>query len=92
MDNPVALNKLKMLLRNNQDISTNIPHLIIKGYYGYVTPYALSDEPGEHVMRPVDRRANAVSKASPELLYKAVRVPVFDTEEDVQHIKRGPAM
>ncbi len=91
VDNSVALNKLKMILRENPDISTNIPHLIIKGYYGYVTPYALSDELGEHVMRPVDRRANSVSKASPELLYKAVRVPVFDTEEDVQHIKRGRA-
>ena len=90
VSDPVALNTLKRLLRENSHISMKIPHLIIKGYYGYVTPYALSDKPGEHVMRPVDRHANPVSSAAPELLYKAVRVRVFDTAADVQHIKRGP--
>ena len=90
-DSSVALIKLRALLRDNTDIQNKIPNLLIKGYFGYVTPYALSGDISKHVMKPVSReKRDAIEKYSPELMYKAVRIPVFDVEPGVvvQHIKR----
>lgn len=75
-----AFNTLKKLLKENQTIESKIPSLSLKGYYGYVTPYGLSDQTHEFVMRSVDRSVNPLANASQERLFKAVRANVFDSE------------
>ncbi len=78
VDKNALLAKLATDLGNDNDIKEKIPDLLVKGYYGPVTPSP--EEPENAYIRPGSEKA-AADTALPNRFYKATRIAPFHSNE-----------